>query len=274
LDGELYSSLLQRQEIHSTIKKLDPIDREWSLIKLVVFDSPPYETVFADGVIDNVNYQKTLKGCVEWVNQRAHLTYRPRPESAYKSVLKRLQDLLSPQGDLRSCHLHKQLALPYLQGAAMAIINARLSEIEEAGGEGLMVRNPDKPYTAGRVHHLLKVKSFDDAEGTVTGYITGRETDKGSRLLGKMGALVLRLDDGNRMELSGFTDEERRLGDIPSECGYMHQSAKDWAIEFPESPLPACYEAVHFKRGERVSFKYRGINNSGIPNEARYWRKA
>jgi DNA ligase-1 len=273
LDGELYCSLLQRQEIHSAIKKLNPIDREWKGIKLVVFDSPPYETVLANGVIDNINYQKVLKGCVEWVNNRAHLTYRPRPGSSFKSVHTRLLDVLSPQGNLTSCHLHNQIALPCIQGAAKAIIENKLSMIEAEGGEGLMVRNPDKPYTAARVHHMLKVKSFEDAEGTVIGYITGRETEKGSKLLGMMGAMVLRLDDGNQMELSGFTEEERRLTEIKDEYSNERPTARDWAIQYPESKLPDCYEAVHFHRGERVSFKYRGINNSGVPNEARYWRK-
>ena len=41
----------------------------------------------------------------------------------------------------------------------------------------------------------------------MTGFTSGRETNKGSRLLGKIGALITDFN-GKRLELSGLTDTE------------------------------------------------------------------
>jgi DNA ligase-1 len=273
LDGELFSHFteMKRQDIHSAIKKIYPVTTEWERICYEVFDCPPYETVFADKIIDNVNYYKVFKGILPWVEERIKnspyaLHYRPMPTSAYKSVYERMK-----MHDLGSSvwGLHKQYVLPYRQDAAVSMLEEQLKIVEEVGGEGLMVRNPDKPYACERAHHLLKYKSMDDAEAVVVGYTTGRETDKGSRLLGKMGAMIVQMPDGKVFELSGFTDAERELGITAGTC----DSAVAWAVTHPEMRCPDWIQAKMFPRGTTVTYKYRGLNNSGLPNEARYWRK-
>ena len=45
-----------------------------------------------------------------------------------------------------------------------------LKLVEKEGAEGLMLRQPNSRYEAGRSHTLLKVKSFFDDEAKVTGY--------------------------------------------------------------------------------------------------------
>lgn len=267
LDGELYShdADMSRQDIHSAIKTIIPINIEWKKIAFIVFDSPPLEKVFADGVIDNTNFKKIFKGILEWVEERKYpYCYRAKSSSAVKSIHERLGTILLGN---EVAFRHLQFQLPYPQHRAIEVINFELMKIEEVGGEGLIIRNPNWAYVCERTHHMLKVKTLDDAEGTVLGCITGRATDKGSKLLGMMGALILKLDDGNRLELSGFTDQEREL------ISKTDESAKDWAVFNPEKEVPEWIECKHFPRGMRVSFKYRGVNNSGIPNEARYWRK-
>ena len=67
-------------------------------------------------------------------------------------------------------------------------------------------------WTPKRVDHLLKYKAFKDAEAYVVGYTWGERTDLGSKLLGKMGALIVEWS-GRRFKLSGFTDEERIMAD-------------------------------------------------------------
>ena len=138
--------------------------------------------------------------------------------------------------------------------------------------DGLIIRHPDKVWMPERVYSVLKVKPWDDAEGTVIGYITGRETDKGSKLLGMMGALILDFN-GKRLELSGFTEDERKLVVCIGSSAGENGDAKNWAIKHPEKECPDWIEAVDFPRGSVVTFKYRGLSNDGIPQEARYWRK-
>ena len=46
----------------------------------------------------------------------------------------------------------------------------------------------------------------------MVGFTSGRETHKGSRLLGKIGALIVDYQ-GKRLELSGLTDAEREFAD-------------------------------------------------------------
>ncbi|MGB1109559.1 MAG: DNA ligase [Gammaproteobacteria bacterium] len=107
-------------------------------------------------------------------------------------------------------------------------LKAALSEVEAAGGEGLVLRRPDAPYRTGRDEASLKVKRFDDAEAVVVGYRPGK-----GRLLGKVGALQVELPDGRRFYVgSGLSDAER------------------------DNP-PAI--------GERITFKYQGLTGKGLP---------
>jgi DNA ligase-1 len=100
--------------------------------------------------------------------------------------------------------------------------------VEELGGEGLIVREPDALYTGGRSTEILKVKDFQDAEAVVVGHLPGQ-----GRNLGRLGALLVELPDGTRFKIgSGFRDEERA------------------------NPPPI---------GEVITFKYFGYHQSGLP---------
>ncbi|MDR9500529.1 MAG: DNA ligase [Desulfurivibrionaceae bacterium] len=85
-------------------------------------------------------------------------------------------------------------------------LRQELQRIEEAGGEGLMVRRPDAPYVAGRSADIRKVKSFQDAEAKVVGHLPGK-----GRNSGRLGSLLVELADGTRFKIgSGFTDQQRQ----------------------------------------------------------------
>jgi DNA ligase 1 len=84
-------------------------------------------------------------------------------------------------------------------------LRAELARVESLGGEGLMLRQPQSKYEAGRSITLLKVKSFRDAEAVVIGHQAGAGKHQG-----RLGALLVRLENGIRFAVgTGFSDRER-----------------------------------------------------------------
>ncbi|MBY6188227.1 DNA ligase [Marinobacter hydrocarbonoclasticus] len=111
----------------------------------------------------------------------------------------------------------------------------QLTEIINAGGEGLILRHRDGHYRAGRDPGMLKLKPHWDDEAKVVGYVRGQ-----GRLTGMMGALIVEDAEGRRFRLgSGFTDEQRR------------------------SPPPI---------GTVVTYSYSGRTEAGLPRFARFER--
>ena len=96
-------------------------------------------------------------------------------------------------------------------------------------GEGMMLRDPQSKYEHRRSDRLLKVKRFEDDEATVIGHERGS-----GRCEHMLGALrVKRCSDGQEFKIgSGFTDTIRK------------------------NPP---------KIGRKVTFKFMGLSNSGIP---------
>jgi DNA ligase-1 len=114
-------------------------------------------------------------------------------------------------------------------------LQKKLTEIESLGGEGVMLRKPDSPYTVGRSHDLLKVKTYEDAEATVIKYLPGS-----GRNAERLGSLLVELPNGIQFAIgTGFPDEERN------------------------NP-PAI--------GSIITFKYYGFYKSGIPKFASFLR--
>lgn len=111
----------------------------------------------------------------------------------------------------------------------------QLLEMDRAGGEGLMLHRGDALYRAERSDNLLKLKRHDDAEAQVIGYTTGR-----GKYTGMTGALRVRSADGREFKIgSGLSDALRR--DPP---------------------------AV----GTWITYRYRGLNDSGLPRFATWLR--
>lgn len=109
-----------------------------------------------------------------------------------------------------------------------AQLEHELQKVEELGGEGLIIRKPDARYRAGRSAEILKVKNFQDAEAKVLAHLSGKGRNKG-----KLGSLLVELDDGRQFKIgSGFSDAER------------------------VSPPPV---------GAIITFKFYGHYQSGIP---------
>jgi DNA ligase len=118
--------------------------------------------------------------------------------------------------------------VPQISVRDRAQMKQELQLVENLGGEGLIVRNPQALYLAGRSREILKVKDFADAEAVVVGQIPGRGAN-----LGRLGSLLVELADGTRFKIgTGFKAEQR------------------------DNPPPI---------GAVVTFKYYGFYQSGIP---------
>lgn len=121
-----------------------------------------------------------------------------------------------------------------------AALQQRLDETVKDGGEGLMLHRGASLYQGLRSDDLLKVKPHEDSEARVIGHLPGK-----GKYEGMMGALLVEIPatperPALRFKLgTGFTDAQRQ--DPP-------------AI------------------GARVTYRYRGLNDSGIPRFASFVR--
>ncbi len=108
-------------------------------------------------------------------------------------------------------------------------------QIEEDGGEGVILRHPDAPYLSKRTNTMLKLKKDEDAECIITRNLSGK-----GKYRGKMGAVLCRLPSGQLIKIgSGFSDKER--------------------INPPVI-------------GSTITYRYNGLTKHGKPRFPRFWR--
>ena len=139
-----------------------------------------------------------------------------------------------------------QLALPWVQPvvqthvASQPALQARLLQTVREGGEGLVLHRGASLYRGQRSDDLLKLKTHDDAEARVVGHIPGK-----GKYAGQLGALLVEMPgvDGKpaqRFKLgSGLTDAQRQN--------------------------PPAIDTL-------VTYRYRGLNDSGVPRFASFMR--
>jgi DNA ligase-1 len=261
LDGELWAGRGMFQLCRSIVAGDKP-DPRFDQIRYAVYGSPSIEAVFMSGEIKNSNFHCTidLDHIREWITNSGLEIITTRPGRTFRHELDHLDECLFNN---EFAFVHDQFGLPNDEQEAHARVEEFLLETLEQGGEGVVIRDRNAVYMPKRVNALLKYKPFDDDEGTVVGFTSGRKTDKGSKHLGKIGALILDFG-GKRLELSGLTDIEREFL-TPEMCAI--------ASEKPGEDMPSSFQGKHFKVGQQVTFKYRELSDDGIPKEARYWRK-
>jgi len=157
-----------------------------------------------------------------WKEVRFLVFDAPAASGGFEERLACLQDALA-RGAAKFAREHEHVRCGNLEA-----LRSELGRIESLGGEGLMLRQPGSKYVVGRSTTLLKVKTFHDAEATVTGHQPGAGRHKG-----RMGALLVRLPDGTEFAIgTGFSDRER------------------------ETP-PAV--------GATVTFRYQELSEAGVP---------
>lgn len=261
LDGELWIAHNSFQQLTSIVSTKDGSkDPDWCHVKYMVFDSPPFLKIFADRKVKVRDYNFEIKAAMDWYYQQPSL---PRSTSL-RWTFEMVQDWLERNLHHNFVTLLLQYRLSFSHHEAIAQINSYLEKFLEKGAEGIILRKAESFWKPERSHMLLKYKPWLDDEATITGFTSGRETDKGSRLLGMIGALIVDYK-GKRLELSGLTDEERQFA-----CWDVVK----WAEENPGKDVPASFTALHFDIGQVITFKYRELSDDGVPKEARYYRKA
>ena len=282
LDGELWAGRGKFQLCRS-ICGGDAPDERFDKIVFAVYSTPPLGAVFSTGQIKNANMVRNVDYLTieAWIRKRLNERGErfegvPVPKRCLGDHFKFLQacqpfdtevtllhdalDNLDPES---VCYLHPQTKLIDVPGEAHEQVEAYLQRVLDKGGEGVVIRNPEGIWTPKRHRNILKYKPFQDAEARVTGFTSGRETVKGSRLLGKIGALIVDYR-GKRLELSGLTDAERE---------FLNADMAATAAGKPGQDVPAHFQGKSFKVGQTVTFKYRELTDDGIPKEARYWRR-
>jgi len=124
--------------------------------------------------------------------------------------------------------------------ASHAALQALLATTVRHGGEGLMLHRGASLYKGQRSDDLLKAKPHEDSEARVVAHIPGQ-----GKYAGMVGALLVEISGadgkaGQRFKLgSGLSDDVR------------------------QNPPPV---------GSTVTYRFRGLNDSGIPRFATFMR--
>jgi DNA ligase-1 len=174
LDGELWLGRGKFQETMSVVRRMDAPPHEWAKVTYTVFDAPRAP----GGIESRLAAAKTAL---------ASSAAAAPPAAAGAAAPPRVE--LLPQEVCRG----------------REHVLERLAEVEQAGGEGLMLRHPSAAHRGGRTSELLKVKSFKDDEALVVGHEPGK-----GKHAGRLGALACRDREGKAFKVgTGFTDAQR-----------------------------------------------------------------
>ncbi len=177
--------------------------------------------------------------------QQTVLDHQPN-DTGWQKIRLMLFDLPGYSGDYAERYQHledvvKGIDRSYIRRVPQTTIlsqswlEERLTEIEEAGGEGLMLRRFGAPYRTGRSNDLIKLKSHQENEAVVVGYRAGK-----GKYSGQVGSLRVRTPDGRHFYIgSGLSDKLRQS---PPEVGVT------------------------------VTYRYNGVTSSGLPRFARFIR--
>lgn len=259
LDGELWIGPGLFHQVISTCRGHNP-DGRWAKVKYCIVDFPGLETVFDYGL-----YKSPITTCLFDHKLRKML-------SNWASEIGVSWDKAKPFDPKNFPFANKEHNIEIVKQELWnpQDADAILSSLLEQGHEGIILRAVNSVWTPERGRNMLKIKPWNDSEGTVVGCTYGRSTDKGSKLLGKMGALIIRWDGplGTReVNISGFTDMERALT-----CPLGVTRAMQMASVRPGEEAADGVYPISFPIGSVVTFKYKELTPHGVPREAKYWR--
>ncbi|WDE12351.1 DNA ligase [Thalassomonas haliotis] len=126
--------------------------------------------------------------------------------------------------------------IPQEKLSSLSRLQARLKEVVDNGGEGLMLHHQDAYYQTGRNALVMKLKQYQDAEAVVLAHNpgTGKYTDK-------LGSLLVKTSEGIVFKIgTGFSDQQR------------------------EFPPPV---------GSTITYRYTGKTKNGVPRFASFMRQ-
>ncbi len=270
LDGELWAGRGNFQTCRSICAGDSP-DPRFNKIRYAIYSAPSPAAFLQPGLIKNSQfYCDITEEFFKWYDAESHRRFIYGEDSfkwdihglaTFEEELTYLHRLDDYDSDI--VFLHKQIKLPDSEGAARRALTSFTNEVLAKGGEGVIIRDGSGLWTPRRVNYLLKFKPSLDDEAVITGFTCGRLTSKGSKHLGRIGALITEYK-GKRLELSGLTDAERE---------FATEGDRHYGNEHPGEDMPRDTQGKHFKVGQQVTFKYRELSDDGIPKEASYMRK-
>ena len=251
-----FKAIMQPKVYHADIKladyyvseKLDGVRARWDGKRLtsrngIVFAAPSWFTRgFPDQIMDGELWIARGK-----YQQVVSIVRRKEPHAGWKQVKFMIFDLpqagrtftqrwqqmqammqtIKQKTEAASSTLYFGL-IPQLRFTDQQQFMQHFNTIVEQGGEGLILHRASALYQDGRSHDLLKLKPFYDMEAEVIGYRPGK-----NGFAGLVGSLKVRLENGTEFHIgSGLTLAER-------------------------ADPPAI--------GSRISFRYQGFTDRGIP---------
>ena len=251
IDGELWMGYGNFQSLRSEVASQDG---DWRKVEYMVFGCPNKSVLEPRKITVRGDYKFEVRESDSFFGGGVKLLAAPITWG-FENEIKFLKTIKQNNGVV---NVIEQEEIPYQD--TTLFITGKLISVLNNGGEGLIFRHQAMPWEACRSKFLLKHKPFLDCEVKITGYTSGKKTDKGSKYLGKIGALITEFQ-GKRLLVSGLTDEEREL----------NFNSFHWACENPGKEIPNGM-ADHFKIGQIITIRYRELSDDGIPKEARFWR--
>ena len=131
-------------------------------------------------------------------------------------------------------------AVEQLKVADHPALQRLLTKTVKSGGEGLMLHRGASLYKGQRSDDLLKVKTHEDTEARVIAHVPGK-----GKYAGQLGALLVEMPAVN-----GNAAKRFKLGTGFSDTDRQHPPAV----------------------GSLVTYRFRGLNDSGIPRFASFLR--
>lgn len=261
VDGELYMGRGRFQDTMATVMDHTP-KANWEHVKFVAHDLPNSAAMFrARDVKVRNDYTISIgPDAIDWwwTQMEDHTPVFESFEETIGHLSRHMPLFRANDEQPGGVYTNK-----FWKIAKLDLVASFLDDVLGMGGEGAMYRHPTLPWAPHRSHALLKHKPFDIDTGRVVGFTSGAETDKGSKYLGMIGAVIVETD-GKRFKVSGFTDAERefKTGD-----GFAVIAAEN-----PGSTMPDFVDGKIIKRGSFIKYKYRELTDDGVPKEARYHR--
>jgi DNA ligase-1 len=278
LDGELYAGHGNFQYVQKAVRK-DEVDEErWKGIAYHVFGCPTYAQVLQDGLIKlsgSVTYLREInqRECLDFVARRiceSRDSVAQYPATDRCKVYAELLDqpplpFIREIAEIEAiCGVNNSpLCAPVKQTICQSLDQVlRLAkEVDEAGGEGMMLREPDSVWFPKRRPFIQKVKPRHDDEAVIVGFFGGKKGKTG-QFLGKLGGLIVDWN-GVVFELgTGLTHADRELFQQSVENAKAHQGKE----------IPGVTATPVFTVGDVVTFSYRELSDDGVPKEAAYLR--
>lgn len=152
LDGELWIARGTFDTLSGVVRKAQPVDAEWQQVKYMVFELPAYENLATRPFEQRSDQLKTVVQNVGWPQLQA---------------------------------------IEQFKVANRATLQAKLDDIVQSGGEGLVLHLASAPVMSGRSQVLLKLKPVQDAEAVVVAHVAGK-----GKYAGLTGALEVKTLNG------------------------------------------------------------------------------